>query len=87
MEHLVCVTWIDHNIIILEVSDLQKNGVDYKVLGMNLSSSVGEARRLTSFPLIELGLDGVHYKFDCHLAFLEVWTSTSQLKNKMTRPR
>ena len=34
VEHLVCVTWIDHNIIILEVSDLQKNGVDYKVLGM-----------------------------------------------------
>ena len=34
MEHLVCVTWIDHNIIILEVSDLQKNGVDCKVLGM-----------------------------------------------------
>ena len=34
MEHLVCVTWIDHNVIILEVSYLQKNGVDYKVLGM-----------------------------------------------------
>ena len=34
MEHLVCVTWVDHNIIILEVSDLQKNRVDYKVLGM-----------------------------------------------------
>ena len=27
VEQLVCVTWIDHNIIILEVSYLQKNGV------------------------------------------------------------